>query len=83
MKSLAPHPLFDALIQERGLKNDAELARFLEVQPPFLSKMRNRKADLNDTVRVSIMRKFRWTLKRVDELAPPGGLEGDAAGAVQ
>lgn len=33
--------LLNELIRMKGLKNDAALCRFLEVQPPIISKMRN------------------------------------------
>lgn len=72
MKTKMDHPLFDALIAENPrVRNDADLCRVLEVQPPNLSKMRNRKMPVSDSLRVAVMRKFRWSIKRLDELAPP------------
>ena len=38
-----PDNLLDALIEKLGLKNDAALARVLEVAPPLLSKIRHRR----------------------------------------
>lgn len=37
-----PCRLLDALIEHLGLKNDAALARALEVAPPMISKIRHR-----------------------------------------
>jgi hypothetical protein len=37
-----PCRLLDALIEQLGLKNDAALARALEVAPPMISKIRHR-----------------------------------------
>lgn len=37
-----PNRLLDALIQKLNLKNDAALARALEVRPPVISKIRHR-----------------------------------------
>lgn len=37
-----PSNLLDALLVHLGLKNDAALARALEVAPPLLSKLRHR-----------------------------------------
>ena len=37
-----PCRLLDALIEQLGLKNDAALARLLEVAPPMISKIRHR-----------------------------------------
>lgn len=38
-----PDRLLDTLIQQLGLKNDAALARALEVAPPVISKIRHRR----------------------------------------
>jgi hypothetical protein len=77
-----PHPLFDALLADmrrrRGDKvrnNDAALCRELDVLPPTLSKMRKGKLPVSDFVRVQVMRKFGWPIKRLDELAPPAPAE--------
>nr|WP_315401381.1 helix-turn-helix domain-containing protein [uncultured Duganella sp.] len=35
-----PHPLLDALLERMGLRNDAGLARALEVSAPSISKVR-------------------------------------------
>jgi hypothetical protein len=77
-----PHPLFDALLEDmrrrRGDKvrnNDAALCRELDVLPPTLSKMRKGKLPVSDTVRVQVMRKFGWSIKRLDSLVPPAPAE--------
>ena len=36
-----PNQLFDKLLADHELKNDAALSRALEVSPPVISKMRN------------------------------------------
>lgn len=72
MRTQVKHPLFDALIETNpGIRNDADLCRRLNVQPPNLSKMRHNKTPVSDSVRVAIMRTFGWSLRRVDALAPP------------
>jgi len=38
-----PNHLFDALIAQMHLKNDAALSRLLEVAPPVISKIRHRR----------------------------------------
>lgn len=76
MKIKSKHPLFDTLIQENPtMRNDADLCRALDIEAPMISKMRNRKAPVSDKVRVAIMRRFRWPLKRLDEMAPPEELQ--------
>lgn len=71
MKTTATHPLLDALIAAEKLRNDAEVATELGIPAPQISKTRHRKVDVSDAMRVAIMRRFRWSLKRIDELAPP------------
>jgi hypothetical protein len=38
-----PNALLDALIEKLSLKNDAALARTLEIAPPVISKIRHRR----------------------------------------
>lgn len=72
MKTQASHPLFDTLLKEHAIKNDAELCRLLDCQPPALSKMRHKKLPVSDSLRVAILRNLRgWSIKRLDKLAPP------------
>jgi len=39
-----PNALIDGLVKQMNLKNDAALARILDVQAPILSKVRNLRA---------------------------------------
>jgi len=71
MKPTALHPLLDALIAEEGMRNDADIAKKLGIASPQISKTRHGKIEVSDTMRVQIQRKFRWSLRRIDELAPP------------
>lgn len=71
MKILHPQPLFDEVIKDYKLKNDAALCKMLQLQPSLVSRMRTGALPVSDTVRVVIMRKCRWPLKRLDQLAPP------------
>ena len=41
--SYDPNHLLDALIAKLSLKNDAALARVLEIAPPMISKIRHRR----------------------------------------
>lgn len=73
MKIKAAHPLLDTLIAEnKDIRNDADLRRALGIEPATLSKIRHGKAAISDTTRILIMRRFRWTLRRLDDIAPPG-----------
>jgi hypothetical protein len=80
--TFTPHPLFDALLADMRRQkgdavriNDAALCRELDVLPPTLSKMRKGKLPVSDTVRVRVMRKFGWSIKRLDALVPPAAAE--------
>lgn len=75
MKTKVTHPLFDALIAEGFVKNDAALAVISGIGSPDISKMRNGKREVTDQLRVVVMRKFKWSLKRLDQLAPPAATE--------
>lgn len=73
-----PHPLFDALLADLRHKkgdavriNDATLCRLLGLQPSGVSRMRSGVLPVTDHVRVRVMREFGWSIKRLDELAPP------------
>ena len=48
--SFVPNKLLDTLIEKLHLKNDAELCRVLEVQPPIISKIRHRKLNVGATI---------------------------------
>lgn len=75
MRTVKPHPLLDELLRAEGLKNDSALSKKLKCGPDRLSKIRHGEAEVNDQLRVAIMRSFRWSLKRIDELAPPAAAE--------
>lgn len=47
-----PAKLLDTLIDMLGLKNDAALARRLEVEPPVISKIRHRHLHVGDAMLV-------------------------------
>jgi hypothetical protein len=71
MKNTANHPLLDALIDGETIRSDADIARALGIAAPQISKTRHGHVEVSDIMRVAIMRKFKWSLKRIDELAPP------------
>lgn len=78
-----PHPLFDALLADMRRRNgdavrnnDAALCRMIGIQPAAISKMRKGVQPVTDSVRVKVMRTFGWSIKKLDELAPPAAEEG-------
>ena len=64
------HPLLDAILDARDLKNDAALSRFLGFKPGIVSKVRNRKVPISEEFRMRVMRRTGWSLEKVDKLAP-------------
>ena len=65
--SFVPNKLLDTLIEKMHLKNDAELCRVLEVQPPIISKIRHRKLAVGATIllRMSILDTWPNSMKRL------------------
>jgi plasmid maintenance system antidote protein VapI len=66
---LMPHTLLDTLIEFLKLKNDAALARTLEVAPPVVSKVRNHTLPLGPSLIVKISEVTDWNVKTIRELA--------------
>lgn len=71
MKIVLPHALLDAVAASLKTKTDAQLADALDLQPSQVSKMRHGILVVNDECRVKVMRRMKWPLRRLDELAPP------------
>lgn len=65
------HALLDALIEAKKLKNDRQLALYMGLTAPHLSIMRSSEKTVTDQFRIAVQRKFGWSLKRIDALAPP------------
>ena len=60
--------LIDGLVALHCLKNDAALAHKLEVAPPVISKVRNGRLPIGDSLLIKIQRTFNMTLPQVDAL---------------
>lgn len=63
-----PHNLLDKLLQLGRLKNDAALARKLGVAPPVISKIRNLRLPVGDSVMIRIHEEFGLSVKEMREL---------------
>jgi len=68
--STRKNALLDTLKSEYQLVNDAQVARFLDMQAPVISRMRAG-APVSDFIRVRVMRSTNWPITKLDELAPP------------
>lgn len=64
------HPLLDAIISVKNLRNDAELSAFLGYQAGVISKVRNSRVPISEEFRMRVMRRTGWPLKKLDDLAP-------------
>jgi plasmid maintenance system antidote protein VapI len=53
-EALDPGHLLDTLIEKLKLKNDAALARELEVAPPVISKLRNGRLPVGATILITM-----------------------------
>ena len=67
--SFVPNKLLDTLIEKMKLKNDAELCRVLEVQPPIISKIRHRKLAVGATILLRMHEKSEMSIKDLKELS--------------
>ena len=78
MTSTAPtidqNRLIDHLIDRFALKNDAELARTLDVAPPVISKIRHHRMLVGASLMIRMLDKFDITLGEIR-----AQLEGTAA----
>ena len=60
--------LIAGLVALHNLKNDAALAHKLEVAPPAISKVRNGRLLIGDSLLIKIQRAFKMTLPEVESL---------------
>jgi hypothetical protein len=67
--SFVPNKLLDTLIEKLHLKNDAELCRVLEVQPPIISKIRHRKLSVGATILLRMHEKSNIPIRELKELS--------------
>jgi hypothetical protein len=57
--------LFDAIIEAKALRNDAALCRFLDMQPPVLSKMRHGKLPISAATLIRIYEATDWPIPKI------------------
>lgn len=63
-----PNVLMDALIERLNLKNDAALARELEVAPPVISKIRHRTLRVGATMLIRMHEASQLTISELRHL---------------
>lgn len=63
-----PDKLLDALIKKLNLKNDAALSRSLEVAPPVISKIRNRRLPVGASLLIRMHEVSELSIREMREL---------------
>lgn len=75
-----PVNLLDSLIEKLNLKNDAALCRALEVAPPVISKIRNRRLPVGASILIRMHEVSNLSIRELKELLHPNGQSGTARG---
>jgi hypothetical protein len=60
--------LFDKIIEDNKLKNDAALARFLQLNAPVVSKVRHGKLPVGDSLKINIHKRTGMSILKIEEL---------------
>lgn len=60
--------LFDKIIADQNLKNDAALARYLQVNPPVISKIRHGKLQVGDSLKINIHKRTGLSITKIEGL---------------
>jgi hypothetical protein len=66
-----PENLLDSLIQRLNLKNDAALCRALEVAPPVISKIRNRRLPVGASILIRMHEVSNLSIRELKGLLHP------------
>lgn len=71
--------LLDRLIEVMGLKNDASLARVLEVAPPVISKIRHGRLDIGPILLIGAHEESGLSIKEMKAMIGQSVANGGAA----
>ena len=63
-----PHPLLDRLMEAYTAKNDAALARLLDLAPPDISRIRNNRRPISAAMILQIHDATGWPIKDIKAL---------------
>jgi plasmid maintenance system antidote protein VapI len=72
---LEKHDLLDIIKDEFDLKNDRELAEFLEIQPSMISKIRNGKMGVTPNMLLIIHDATDWSIAKIRGYLPGSSVE--------
>ena len=81
-KTAGPNHLLDVLLERHGLKNDAALARVLDLAPPVISKVRHGRQPLTPTFILNIHETLHVPVEEIRSLgAAPRSVRPASIGA--
>lgn len=72
---LEKHDLLDILKDDFDLKNDRELAKFLEIQPSMISKIRNGKMGVTPNMLLIIHDATDWSIQKIRGYLPGSSIQ--------
>lgn len=72
---LEKHDLLDILKDDFDLKNDRELAEFLEIQPSMISKIRNGKMGVTPNMLLIIHDATDWSIQKIRGYLPGSSIQ--------
>lgn len=64
-EALDPGHLLDSVISKLNLKNDAALAKVLDVAPPVISKIRHHALPVGATILISMHEETGWSIEQL------------------
>lgn len=74
MKHTPPHDLLDYVIEQNELRNDAGLARFLDLPPPVISNLRGGRLAFGSTYILRLHEKTEMPVSLIRGLLPGAAL---------
>jgi plasmid maintenance system antidote protein VapI len=72
---LEKHDLLDIIKDDFDLKNDRELAEFLEIQPSMISKIRNGKMGVTPNLLLIIHDATDWSIAKIRGYLPGSSIQ--------
>lgn len=72
---LEKHDLLDIIKDDFDLKNDRELAEFLEIQPSMISKIRNGKMGVTPNLLLIIHDATDWSIQKIRGYLPGSSIQ--------
>ena len=64
-----PHPLFDTIRKEFGLKSDGGVAEFLGISRPGVSKVRHGTSAVTAELILKIYHATKWSIEKIEGLS--------------